>query len=125
MQENHIKGRLSSAGHGIGNVTERMMNDRAQDLAAIAGRAGKRPTDADIEQARREMTGEDGLNPAPSPEEMLPEEARWNPVPESTGEAAPRVMPVDEQTLSEQLVEEGIAEAEYDQMREAEKSKPE
>ena len=102
-----------------------MVNDRAQDLAAFAGRDGKRPTDADIEQARRELTGEEGLNPTPSPEELLPEEARWNPVPESTGEAAPRVIPVDEQTLSEQLVEEGIAEAEHDQMREAEKRKPE
>jgi hypothetical protein len=41
---------------------------------------------------------------------------RWDEEPGTSGHQVPNVEPVDEQTLSEHLVEEGLNEAEHDQM---------
>ena len=72
--------------------------------------------DSDLAQARRELTGEEGMTPNPTAAEQLPEESRWKTVAESTGRRAPKVPVADEQTAAEELVEEGVEEAEHDQM---------
>ena len=94
---------------------------RARELAIINGRADGQILESDIEQARRELTGEEGLMPSRTPAEKLPEERRWEAVPESEGHAAPKVAAPDEQTFSEKLVEEGVEEAEHEQMVRAER----
>jgi len=117
MNENPIeKGRLTQRGRGLGTVTETMVRQRAGELAVINGRSEKNIIDSDVEQARRELTGEENLVPQPSKAEEVPEDGRWDPVPGSTGQPAPIMPAPDEQTVEEKLVEEGVEEAEQDQM---------
>ena len=120
MKERHNEpGKISNHGRGLGTVTEAMVLKRARELAIINGRSQKQVLESDVEQARRELTGEEPLAPEPTAAEQVPEEGRWQPVPESTGREAPHVPAADEQTASEELVEEGAEEAEHDQMLQA------
>jgi len=117
MKENQDQeGRFSLNGRGLGTVTEEMVRQRAKELAQINGRSAHQILDSDLDQARRELTGEETLNPEPTPAEQLPEETRWDPIPESIGERAPTVPADDEQTFAERLVDEGVEDAEQDQM---------
>jgi len=118
MEENPIeKGRFSVRGEGLGTVTEEMVRQRASELAIINGRSSNNILDSDLREARRELTGRERLNSqSDSGDEELPESERWDPVPGSSGSAAPTVPPPDEQTFAEKLVEEGIEDAEQDQM---------
>jgi len=117
MKKDQIeKGRFTEHGRGIGTVTEDMVRQRARELAVINGRSENNVLNSDFEQARRELTGEEGLTPQPTRAEQLPEEERWDPIPGSQGHAAPKVQVPDEQTFAEKLVKEGVADAEQDQM---------
>ena len=117
MEENPIdEGRFSVRGEGLGTVTEEMVRQRASELAMINGRSSNKILDSDLKEARRELTGRERLNPQPEPAEEIPESERWDPVPGSSGSAAPTVPAPDEQTFTEKLVEEGIEDAEQDQM---------
>ena len=117
MKRNPIEeGKFTEHAHGMGTVTEAMVRQRARELALINGRTENQVIESDLTQARRELTGEEGLNPEPTEAEALTEDQRWEPVPESTGHQMPTVPPPDEQTFAEKLVEEGIQEAEHDQM---------
>ncbi len=117
MKENRIEeGRFSAKAQGLGTVTEEMVRQRASELAVINGRAPNQILSTDLDQARRELIGEERLTPEPTAAEQLPEEERWNPVAESTGRRAETVPAPDEQTFAEKLVEEGVEDAEQDQM---------
>jgi hypothetical protein len=94
-----------------------MVLKRARELALISGR--EQVLESDFEQAKRELTREEHLTPEPDRMENLPEDKRWDPVPESTGKEAPTVPAPDEQTFAEKLVEEGVEDAEHDQMTKA------
>lgn len=120
-QEPYEAGRLSAGSRGLGTVTEKMVRERARELSIIAGREDQPPTQ-DMEQARRELTGEEGLAPARTDEESMAEEDRWDPNHTSSGEQAVTVPTPDEQTFAERLVEEGVADAEHDQMVQATKA---
>jgi hypothetical protein len=118
MKENRVeKGRFTEQGHGLGTVTREMVLKRARELALISGR--EQVLESDFEQAKRELTREEHLTPEPDRMENLPEDKRWDPVPESTGKEAPTVPAPDEQTFAEKLVEEGVEDAEHDQMTKA------
>jgi len=113
------QGRFSDRGEGLGTVTRKMVMQRARQIAVINGRSEKDMNDTDFAEARRELQGEDELNPTPTREETLPEDKRWDPVPASEGRKAPSFEPSDEQTFAEKLVDEGVADAEHDQEIEA------
>jgi len=115
-RERYEEGRFTDHGHGLGTVTEAMVRRRARELALINGRQEDQLLKSDLDQARRELTGEEGLEPEPTPAEQLPEDSRRIGVPESVGHQAPVVPAPDEQTFAEKLVEEGVEEAEQDQM---------
>lgn len=118
MNENRIEeGRFTEQGHGLGTVTLEMVAKRARELALISGR--EQVLESDRQQAKRELTREEDLPPDPDPTEKLPEDKRWDPVPESVGKPAPKVPAPDEQTFAEKLVEEGVEDAEHDQMTRA------
>ena len=120
MKTRHIEqGKLSRQGKGLGTVTEDMVLKRAQELAVINGRTKDQVLDSDREQARRELTGEEGLNPPRTPAEKLPEDKRWQEVAPAPKHQATTVPAPDEQTVAEGLVEEGVQEAEHDQMKRA------
>jgi hypothetical protein len=117
MIKNQIdQGKILNHGHAVGVADDVALRERARELAVIAGRPAKEILDSDLEQARREMNGEEGLVPEATPAENLSEEDRWNPVADSSGHKVPNMPASDEQTAAESLVEEGIEEAEQDQM---------
>jgi hypothetical protein len=115
-EENNNEGRFSENGRGLGTVTEEMVQQRAAELALINGRPPGQILDSDIDEARRELTGRETLVPTPPPAEELTEDQRWQPVAESTGNKAPTMPAPDEQTFAEELVEEGVEDAEQDRM---------
>jgi hypothetical protein len=100
------KGLISENFSGIGPVTRAMVHMRTKELALIAGRIPPQVGQADYEQAQRELGGEPGIDPLEELVESFPESNRWDPV----------------RSESEQLAEEGVAEAEHDQMLQAAKA---
>jgi hypothetical protein len=121
MNKNPLnKGVLTENSIGIGTVTAEMIEVRARELAVIAGRVSRRPSRIDYEQAKRELTGEPEMDVQEAALESIPESERWDPVPGSTGRHTPDSFGEDEdsegRSESAQLVEEGIKEAEHDQM---------
>jgi hypothetical protein len=124
MNKNPLnKGILTENGSGIGTVTPEMVEARARELAAIAGRVPPQPSKVDYEQAELELTGGPETDVQEAALELIPESERWDPVPGSTGSHTPDSLGEDEdsegRSESAQLVEEGIKEAEHDQMLQA------
>jgi hypothetical protein len=125
MNKNPInKGIIAEKLAGIGAVTRDMVHQRARELAMISGRAPHDVSQADYEQAKRELTGESDMDRQEEILEALPESERWDPVPGSAGRMDPEPPSEDEddegRNESAQLVEEGVQEAEHDQMVQAE-----
>lgn len=108
---------------GIGTVTSEMIEARARELAAINGHPSSEPSETDYQQDKRELTGEAELDPQEENSESIPESEGWDPVPGSTGRQAKEPLGEDEdaegRSESAQLFEEGVSEAEHDQMRQA------
>ena len=108
---------------GIGTVTPAMIEARARELAVINGHGSSGPTEADYQQAKRELTGEEEIDPQEENVEAVPESEGWDPVPGSSGRQAAECLGEDEdaegRSESAQMFEEGINEADHDQMRRA------
>jgi hypothetical protein len=126
METNDLKkGNITVNAAGVGTVTPKMVAKRAAELARINGRSAKNVIESDKTEAQRELTGGVVEDPKEALLESIPESERWEPVPVSAGE---KIMPVrndddDEEGRSdnERLTEQGIHEAEHDQMRKASK----
>jgi hypothetical protein len=122
MRKNPLnKGIIMENAAGIGTVTSEMVEARARELAAINGRPSSEPSEPDYQQAKRELTGEEETDPRDeSREESVPESEGWERVPGSTGRQAADSLGEDEdaegRSESAQLFEEGVSEAEHDQM---------
>ena len=124
MSTNPLKqGLLTENSVGIGTVTRNMVRERAVELAVINGRLAQEVSKNDWEQAKRELTGGPDADPNEVVLESAPESERWDPLPGSQGHKAPTAPSADEddegRSDNERLVEEGIAGAEHDQMRQA------
>jgi hypothetical protein len=120
MKRNPIEdGKISDRGEGLGTVTKEMVMKRAREIAVINGRPSRDVLDSDVDEARRELSGEDEMKPEPTAAESLSEDERWDPVPGSEGHKAPTVSATDEQTFAEKIFDEGVADAEHDQEIEA------
>ena len=127
MEQNPLtKGILTENFIGIGTVTREMVLKRAQELAMINGHSPKDVSESEFEQAKRELTGGSDIDPKEAALESVPESGRWDPVPGSTGNKAPESSDEDEDNEGrsevERLVEEGVQEAEHDQMVQAAKA---
>jgi len=124
MNNNSLnKGVLTENFIGIGTVTRKMVRERAVELAIINGRSARDVAKSDQNQAALELTGMVAKNPIEEALELAPESERWDPVPASTGHKVPVAPGEDEdeegRSDNQRLVEEGIAEAEHDQTRQA------
>ncbi len=124
MRKNPLnKGIIMENAVGIGTVTSEMVEARARELAAINGRPSSKPSEADYQQAKRELTGKAETDSQEENSESIPESDGWDPVPGSTGRQAADSLGEDEdaegRSESAQLFEEGVSEAEHDQMRQA------
>jgi len=111
---------LTDNSAGLGTVTCKMVRKRAVELAIINGRSAHDVSKSDWEQAKRELTGELDEDPKEVVIDSAPESERWDPVPGSAGHKVTVVSGEDEddegRSDDERLVEEGIEEAERDQM---------
>jgi len=120
------QGVLTENSAGIGPVTWGMVRERAFELAVINGRSAQDVSQSDWDQAKRELAGESDMDPQEAVLEAAPESDRWNPVPGTPGHKAPESSSEDTdddgRSDSARLVEEGIAEAEHDQMLQAAES---
>lgn len=114
------KGMIQENSDGIGEISDEMVVERAKELALISGHP---VTKGDHEQALRELTGGNGMDPKQAFLESLSEDKRWSPIPSSTGhqaeESATEGEGADGQGRSAQLVREGVSEAAHDQMLQA------
>jgi hypothetical protein len=124
MNANPLKeGALTENSVGIGTVTRSMVRERAVELAVINGRSAQEVSKSDWEQAKRELTGEPDTDLKEAALESTPESERWDPVPGSEGRKVPTAPSADEdeegRSDNERLIEEGIAGAEHDQLRQA------
>ena len=127
MEQNPLtKGILTENFNGTGTVTREMVLKRAQELAMINGHSPKHVSKSDFEQAKRELTGGSDIDSKEAALESVPESEREDPVPGSTGLKAPESSDEDEdaegRSEGERLVEEGVNEAEHDQMLQAAKA---
>lgn len=115
-------------GEGIGAVTRDMVRNRANELAVINGREPDGATQSDWDEAMRELTGGNELDPQQALLESAPESDRWNPIPGSPGHEAMVDFDdnedVDGRSVDERLFDEGVDEAEHDQMLEASSKRP-
>lgn len=111
---------------GLGPVTRGMLRERAIELAASNGRTAQEVSNADWDEARRELGGDPEVDPKQAILEAAPESERWDPVPGSPGHQAPESPAEGEdaegRNASAQLVDEGINEAERDQIAQAAKA---
>ena len=124
MRKNPLnKGIIMENADGIGTVTPAMVEARARELAAINGRPSSEPSETDYQQAKRELTGEAETDPEEESSESIPDSEGWDPVPGSAGRQAADSLGEDEdaegRSESAQMFEEGVTEAEHDQMRQA------
>jgi hypothetical protein len=127
MEQNPLtKGILAENFTGIGTVTQEMVLKRARELAIINGHSPNHVSKSELQQAKRELTGGVDISPKEAALESAPESKRWDPLPGSTGHKAPESSDEDEdsegRSESAQLVEEGVNEAEHDQMLQAVKA---
>src|SRR3984893_15225660 len=124
MRKNPLnKGIIMENAAGIGTVTSEMVEARARELAAFNGRSSSEPSEADYQQAKRELTGEAEIDPQEESSESVPDSEGWDAVPASAGRQAADSLGEDEDAAgrseSAQMFEEGVSEAEHDQMRQA------
>ncbi len=96
-------GKISVHGNGVGVPSPEAVEKRAREIAMIDERDPNEFTDADWNQARKELMGVEHASAPPS----------------STGHRAPRPGVEEDETLGEQLVTGGLEEAAHDQMLEA------
>ena len=119
------KGVITENSTGIGTVTRKMVWERARELALIEGRVSPQVLQVDYEQAKRELTGGMDQDPQETVGESAPESGRWDSTSCSTGRKAPESPSEEEddegRSEGEQIVEQGVAEAEHDQMLQAAK----
>jgi hypothetical protein len=119
--EDKPRGRIEAQGIGIGAVSDKLLSQRAQDLAEQDGRT--HPTNVDRAKALKELSGltEDGAPEVPPGDENL---TAWNDSPDATGHAVPTFLPDDDADISAELTEEGVEEADQDRRRAAKDEDP-
>lgn len=104
-------------------ATREQVHARALELAWIAGRVPPHVSQADYEQAERELAGESDPDREDALLDSMPESKRWDPIPGSTGRQVPDAPSEDEddegRNESARLVEEGASEAGRDHMLQA------
>lgn len=111
-----IKGRISGRFNGLGTVTPEMVEQRAREIALINGRTAEEFNEADIEEARAELTGEAALEEQRE-EDSVPAVGTLADInPGTMGHKNAPKLPSDEQRMAEQLVQEGVDEAEHHSM---------
>jgi len=111
-----IKGRISGRFNGLGTVTPGMVEQRAREIALINGRPAEDFNEADLDEARAELTGDFALEEQREEEPSAKAATLREMVPGTSGHKVAPKLPSDDQRIAEQLVQEGIDEAEHHSM---------
>ena len=111
-----IKGRISGRFNGLGTVTPEMVEQRAREIALINGRSAEEFNEADLQEARAELTGDFATAEQREEEPGMAGATLRDLNPGTTGHKNAPKLPSDEQRVTEQLVHEGVEEAEHHQM---------
>jgi hypothetical protein len=111
-----VKGRISGRFNGLGTVTPGMVEQRAREIALINGRTAEQVNEADMDEAREELTGDGALDEQRSEEGGTGVASLADPIVGSVGHKNAPKLPSDEQRMAEQLVQEGVDEAEHHSM---------
>jgi hypothetical protein len=117
-----VPGKISVHGNGLGAATPEQVEARAREIAMIDEREPDEFTDADWDQARRELLGNVLPEPPEETKDNIKMEEEWEVTPDDHGHRVPRPgVDENEETVGQQLVEDGLEEATHDQMLEARK----
>jgi len=111
----HPHGRITK-----NTVTPEDVNERARELALIAGHEPNHRTTSDLRQAKRELTGDDAA--ARAIDEPRITGSGMGAPPTSRGRKVEAHLPDDDRD-EERTVEEGVEEAGHDQMLQAAKTR--
>jgi hypothetical protein len=122
-----IRGDDGTSIHAHGKITESLVTEerieqRARELALIAGREPNRVTTSDRIQAKKELLGDDSADAAVDESDIVGR-GMGSP-PTSRGRQTTNNLPHDDET-TERTVQEGLDEAEHDEMLEASKIRTE
>ena len=113
-------GKITVHGAGVGAPGPEQVEQRARDIALIDERDPNEYTDADWDQARRELLGETLPAPPEESEQAAKMQEDWEVTPDDRGHRVNRPgLSEDEQSVGEALVTDGVEEATHDQMLEA------
>jgi len=112
-----LRSKVIIHGRGAGGITERDIERRAHELASINGRPPRAVTARDFLEARRELAGED-LPPTIADDAEGRGALSRDPSepPSEFGHKVPDLEGIDEQQAAESLAEEGVEEAQHEQM---------
>ena len=108
-------GKISVHGNGVGAPTAELVEKRAREIALINERNPDEFTDADWDQAERELLGRETITAADDVDEVVDSLSERDEVPGESGRRA-GLAGEDDEMLGAQLVEGGIEEAAHDQM---------
>lgn len=115
-------GKITVHGNGLGAPNREQVEARAREIALIDERDPENFTDADWDQARRELLGSVNSTPPEETEQNANLEEEWQVIAKDRGHRVPRPgVSENEETLGEHLVSDGVEEASHDQMLEARK----
>src|SRR3954468_13567387 len=113
-------GKITVHGNGLGVPSREEVEKRAREIALIDERDPNDFTEADWQQARREIMGDHSQSAPEEDAQNAKMEKEWEVTPDDRGRRVPRPgIEDDEQSLGEQIVGEGVEEAAHDQMLEA------
>ena len=101
-------------------VTPEDVDERARELALIAGRRPSRRTTSDLREAKEELRGDDAAEQPADDQGITP--SGMGAPPTSRGRKTEPRLPDDDRD-EERTVEEGVEEAEHDEMLQAAKTK--
>ncbi|HWD17730.1 MAG TPA: hypothetical protein VHB20_00505 [Verrucomicrobiae bacterium] len=114
-------GRISDHFEGLGAASSDTVVQRAREIAIINGRPPNHFSKDDFLEAKRELTGAESYEDGEF-EEAVARLTKWDDAPASHGHSSQKSEAPDEQSVAEELVEEGMNEAEHEQMVEGAKS---
>jgi hypothetical protein len=120
MKANHTHGIIAEHFTGVGTVTRDMVVERAREIAIINSRGPNHYNQDDFNQAKLELTGTTAEEEADG--NLAEKLTAWDEPLTEAGHPVGREELSDDQTIAEQLVEQGLNAAEHEQMVEGAKA---
>lgn len=122
--EEALPGKIAVGADGLGTVSPELVAERALELAKADGRL--EPNEADRANAAAELLPHGALVPAPPEvdDPALENLTAWDEPLQARGGEVDEMEPMDEANIAEQLVEEGVSEADHDQRVSASEEDP-